>query len=104
MQKISEEIPIARIECYIPDGLKDKINELATRASLSTSKYVTQVLEMHCAGGDNNNAVFQKKVMAALCDIYACVFDPTTRDVNYSSALNRMQEIKQQCEKAVLTE
>lgn len=92
---------MARIECYIPDALKDKINELAAQTSLSTSKYATQVLEIHCAGGDNNNAVFQKKVMAALCDIYACVFDPEARDTNRANALARMQEIKRQCEETI---
>lgn len=92
---------MARIECYISDALKEKINQLAEQKSVSASKYVTQVLEIHCAGGDNNNAIFQKKVMAALCDIYACVFDSNVRDTNHAEVLTRMQEIKRQCEETI---
>jgi len=60
-----------RIECYLSDALKEKLGQLAEQKSISTSKYISQILEMHCNGTDSSNAIFQKKVLAVLCDIYA---------------------------------
>ena len=94
-----------RVECYLPEAVKQKINQMADQKSISVSKYIAQVLEAHCNGAvDHSNTVFQKKVLAALCDIYACVFDPVAKDANHSVVLMRMQELKKQSEEVVLTE
>ncbi|EKD73870.1 MAG: hypothetical protein ACD_45C00161G0001 [uncultured bacterium] len=94
-----------RVECYLPAVIKEKINRLADQKSISTSKYIAQVLEAHCNGAvDHSNAIFQKKVLAALCDIYACVFDPAAKDANHSAVLMRMQELKRQSEEAMFAE
>lgn len=92
---------MARIECYLSDELKEKISKMAEEKSVSTSKYISQVLEKHCAENSQSDLIFQKKVMAILCDIYACVLDPEVESANRTSAINRMQELKRQCEEAV---
>lgn len=94
-----------RVECYLPEAVKEKINQLANQKSISASKYIARVLEAHCNGTtDNSDIIFQKKVLAALCDIYACVFDSTAKDANHAAVLMRMQELKRQSEEAALIE
>jgi hypothetical protein len=88
---------MARIECYISDELKEKIALLAKEKHLSTSKYISHILESHF-DDEENPVIFQKKVMATLCDIYSCVFDEDTEEVNREAVLSRMVDIKKQCD------
>ena len=88
---------MARIECYISDGIKEKVSKLAEKKSLSVSKYISQVLANHCEG-EETQAVFQKKVMAILCDIYSGTYNPKIENENQEAVIARMLEIKKQCE------
>ena len=92
---------MARIECYVSDKLKEKISKIADAKSTSVSKLITQILENHFSTGESQ-AVFQEKVMATLCDIYACVFDESVENTNHDAVIARMKDIKKQCEEAVL--
>lgn len=90
-----------RIECYVSYELKQKISKSAEKKFLSASKYISQILENHFELGESQ-FVFQRKVMAILCDIYSCVFDPDVENVNRDAVVAHMREIKRQCEEAAL--
>lgn len=91
---------MARIECYISDALKEKIAKTAESKSTSVSKMITQILEGHFSDGDNQGA-FQRKVMATLCEIYACVFDTNLEKEKREAAIAHLREIKKRCEEIV---
>ncbi len=92
---------MARIECYVSDALKEKIARLADAKSTSVSKMITQILENHFADIDHQ-AVFQKKVLAILCEIYGSVYDTHLSKEKRDTAIQHVREISLHCEKTLL--
>ena len=88
---------MARIECYVSDALKEKIAKMAESKSTSVSKMITQILEGHFSDDDNQGA-FQRKVMATLCEIYACVFDTDLEKDKREAAIAHLRVINNRCE------
>lgn len=93
---------MARIECYISDALKEKIAQLAEAKSTSSSKIITQILENHFSENDSQT-VFQKKVLAILCEIYGSVYDTHLSREKRDAAIQHIRDISAHCEKALLS-
>ena len=93
---------MARVECYVSDALKDKIAQSADAKSTSVSKMITQILENHFAE-NNQQAIFQKKVLAILCEIYGSVYDTHLSKEKRDAAIHHIREISAHCEKALLS-
>lgn len=93
---------MARIECYVSDELKEKIATMAESKSTSVSKLITQILENHFSGNDNQ-IVFQKKVLAMLCEIYGSVYDTNLPKENRDAAIKHMRDISTYCDEALST-
>lgn len=93
---------MARIECYVSDELKEKIATMAESKSTSVSKLITQILENHFSGNDNQ-IVFQKKVLAMLCEIYGSVYDTNLPKEKRDAAIQHMRDISTHCDEALST-
>ncbi len=65
---------MARVECYIPDEVKEKLTVLAKKNGYSISKYISHLVENHLEGRTEQQ-LFQLKTQAMLANILSSVYD-----------------------------
>ena len=65
---------MARIECYLSDGTKEKLAELAKENGDSISKYIGRIVENHLES-KAEQLTFQTKIQAILANILSSVYD-----------------------------
>lgn len=88
-----------KIQAYVDEKTRLLLAEKAKESSLSTSKYVAQVLTEHVSNSQKDKA-YKARILAILANILSCVYDKEACESNADTTQELMNLIKQKCNQA----
>ncbi len=88
-----------KMQAYVDEKTRLLLAAQAQESSISTSKYIAQVLTEH-ANNSRKDKVYRARVIAILTYILSCVYDKETVESNSNVTQELVDLIKSQCEEA----